>query len=77
MNMSKRSSAIAERPFDVLVSKRLADNRKLESLGIGCVILRLAILTQYQLVTNIQTDRHRMTAYTGLAQCHSKFYTVV
>jgi len=35
--------------------------------GIVSVILRLAILTQYWLVTDRWTDRHTTTAYTTLA----------
>jgi len=36
------------------------------SCGIICMILRLAILIQYQSVMDRQTDRHMMTAYTML-----------
>jgi len=36
-----------------------------------CVILHLAILVQYQLVTDGQTDRHTVVAYTLLAQHHT------
>ena len=35
------------------------------------MILCLAISVEHQLVTNRQTDRHMMTAYTTLAWCHA------
>jgi len=35
--------------------------------GIVCVILRLAVLLQCQLVTDGWTDSHMTTAYTALA----------
>jgi len=41
--------------------------RKLESLGIICVMLRLIVSVEHRLVTVRQTDRHTTTAYTGLA----------
>jgi len=37
------------------------------SCGVVCVILRLAVLIQYQSVTDTQTDRHTTTAYTALS----------
>ena len=45
--------------------------RKLESLGyhcgVVCVILSIAVLVQYRLVTDRRTDGHTTTANTALA----------
>jgi len=58
-----RGSAMAEGPRDALVSRNSATT-KLEnyrvpglSCGIICVILRLAVFTQYWSVTDTHTDR--------------------
>jgi len=37
------------------------------SYGTACAILSLAILIQYKHVTDAQTDRHTMQAYTVIA----------
>jgi len=37
------------------------------SYGVVCVVLCLAILVQYRLVTDRQTDGHTTTAYNALA----------
>jgi len=37
------------------------------SYGVVCVILGLAIFVELRLVTDGQTDEHKMTAYAALA----------
>ena len=49
-------SAIAEGPRDVLVSRNSATTKISLSCGIICVILRLAVFTQYRSVTDTPTQ---------------------